>query len=71
MVGRYKNQGTVAVEFDGKTYKGDWELDGDLITVDSFECGSKSTQVGGMQPETLAKTLLRELLQEGRAKGRI
>lgn len=64
----YKNQGSVSVEVDGKAYKGDWELHGGLIEVTSFECGSKSTQFGNIQPETLAKTLLRELLQEGRAK---
>lgn len=64
----YKNQGSVTVEFDGKSYNGDWELDGSLLEVTSFECGSNSTQLGNMQPETLAKMLLRELLQESRAK---
>ena len=56
----------VTIDINGQAYSGYYTLTGGkvpMITVDS-EYGSKSTQLGGMPPERLAKTLLRELVSE-------
>jgi hypothetical protein len=46
-----------------------WSIDDahTLITVEALGCGSKSAHLGGLGPESLARLLLRELIEEGRA----
>ena len=39
----------------------------DLVTVTTSKGGRKSTQIGGTPPKNLAKIMLRELADEGRA----
>lgn len=59
-------EGTVTIEREGRTFTGTWCLTGKkvkMITVSSAY-GSKSTQLGGMKPEHLARLLLSELIQE-------
>ena len=53
----------ISIEIEGKVYVADYELISKVLTVNS-SLGSKSTQLGGMAPESLARILLRELVQE-------
>lgn len=57
---------TITVESEGKTYTASYNVSKGVITV-STGLDSKSTQVGGLPPEHLAKLLLRELIREGKA----
>lgn len=59
-------QNTVAIEVSGKTYTASYAVTKKIITV-STGLGSKSTQLGSLPPEHLARILLRELIQEGKA----
>ncbi len=52
----------ITVEIDGKTYSGRVEVSRDLVTV-STPYGSKTTQIGGSPAESIARTLLREIVQ--------
>lgn len=56
----------VSIEKDGKTYHGSYTLDRGIICVSNM-LGSKTTQLGGLPPETLAKMLLSELVHQGKA----
>lgn len=56
----------VTCEVDGKTYRGTYWVAGKILTV-STGMGGKSRQVGTTPAEDLAKELLRELAQEGKA----
>ena len=52
------------VNFKGKEYSGDYQIADGIVTV--FHDGkSKSTQVGGSQPEMLARLLLLEMVGLG------
>lgn len=55
----------VTIERDGKTFEGRCKLDGKLITVRSGY-GTKTTQVGGLPPDVLAKQLLGEMVRADR-----
>jgi hypothetical protein len=55
---------TVAVEIDGKQHVGTYEVKGDLVIVTSADGRREATQVGGSPPDTIARTLLRELVRE-------
>ncbi len=55
----------ISVEVNGKIYKGTYEVRSKMIFVSSAY-GSKTTQIGGMPQEALAKMLLREILRESR-----
>ena len=57
----------ISVDIDGKTYTGQFEVSGRVLTVTTSK-GQKATQLGQMLPTVLAATLLRELVQE--EKGR-
>lgn len=67
MSGRYKNQGTIEITVEGKTYRGDWKLEKGLLTVSSFGLGSETTQLGRLEEEALARLLLSELVQRSLA----
>jgi hypothetical protein len=54
------------VEVDGKLHKGTYWVAGKILTVTTGK-GSKSKQVGTMEPEDLAKKLLLELVEAGKA----
>ena len=56
----------VTCEIDGKTYKGNYWIAGKILTV-STSRGGKSRQVGTTTAENLAKELLLQLAQEGKA----
>ncbi len=58
---------TVSVESGGKKYSATYYVKNDVITVSTFT-GSKSTQLAGLEAETLAKLLLGELIREGHAE---
>lgn len=56
------------VEFEGKTYRVTYSVANRMVTVrTAFD--SKSTQVGALPPEFLAKTMARELLEDAKRKG--
>jgi hypothetical protein len=57
------------IEFEGRTVRGRYSTSGEMIHVGSDMGVSKSTQLNGLvgSPETLARILLRELAQQGKA----
>ena len=60
-----EQEGTVAVEIGGRTYTATYTVSGRrpvLRVTSGF--GSKATQLGGMEPEELARVLLSELVEE-------
>jgi hypothetical protein len=54
------------IEVDGQSYKGTYWVAGKILTV-ATGLGGKSKQVGTMEPEELAKKLLLELVEAGKA----
>ena len=60
----------IEVEIDGERYTGWWSVAGksQSVTVD-YMGKSKSTQAGSHTPEQIARTLLRELVGESKARG--
>ena len=60
----------IAIERGGKTYKGYYEVSKGIVTVTTPMYGSKSTQVGNSPPATLARIMLRELIDEDEARER-
>lgn len=60
----------INVEFEGEQYWGTYSVSSGRVNVQSHY-GSKSTQVGNSDAKTIAKMLLREILQEAKANGDI
>ena len=56
----------ITCEVNRKTYKGTYWVAGKILTV-ATGGGGKSKQVGTMEPEALAKQLLLELVNAGKA----
>jgi hypothetical protein len=56
----------VTIDLDGKIYQGSYSVERGMITVWAAG-GSKTTQVGNIPVETLAKILLSELVHQGKA----
>lgn len=56
----------VSIELEGRTYSGRYRVERGVITV-STTSGSKTTQLGRLPEEALARLLLRELVDEGKA----
>ena len=56
----------ISCEIEGKSYKGTYWVAGKILTV-ATGGGGKSKQVGMMEPEALAKQLLRDLVNAGKA----
>lgn len=52
----------VEITIGARTYSGSYSIDGRTITVRSALYGSKSTQLGAIPAETLAQSLLREII---------
>ena len=61
------DDGQISVEVDGKIYMGGYSLSGQgpyqLVTVRRPLGGSITTQVGGSPPDSIARMLLRELVE--------
>ena len=53
----------VSVEHYGKTVTARWELNGGMLTLYHPTMGSRSTHLGNMDPEQLARMLLSEIAQ--------
>ncbi|MCY1369854.1 hypothetical protein D9M68_977530 [compost metagenome] len=53
----------VSIELNGRTYSGRYRVEKGIITVSTMS-GSKSTQLGRLPEEALARMLLRELVDE-------
>lgn len=56
-----------SVEYNGKTYSGRYRVSNKMLYVTSAY-GDKSTQIGSLNAEFLAKRLLRELLQSNASR---
>jgi len=57
----------VSIEYKGKTYTGIYTVEKGVITVSNSLYGSNATQVVGSPPEVLARIMLRELVDQGKA----
>lgn len=55
----------VTIERGGITYRGRYTVSGGIVTVTTLDYGHKATQVGGSPPLTIARILLRELVDAG------
>jgi hypothetical protein len=66
-----KNEGYIETTVDGQKHKGEWKVDGDLITV-RYTATHKTTQLGSepWPPTGLAEMLLRELVDEYKGRAR-
>jgi hypothetical protein len=63
------NRHEITIQFEGRTVTGFYTVWAGVITV-STALGTKATQLGGMGPtaiDGLARIMLRELAQEGKA----
>ena len=58
----------IEVDLNDRTYKGRYFTANKMVTVQSFY-GSKSAQIGGFPEALLAKTLLREIIENENANG--
>lgn len=56
-------QREITIEINGKSYSGRYEVNRKVLTLSS-SYGTKSTQLGSLPAETLAKMLLREIIGE-------
>jgi thiamine phosphate synthase YjbQ (UPF0047 family) len=61
-----KPRSTVTITEGRIDYVAEYAVEKGMITVAAAH-GSKSTQLGGSDPEVLARTLLQELIKEGKA----
>jgi len=58
----YAHAKEVTIEVDGRKFTGQYALRGRILTVMVVGYGQKSTQLGGLTEEGLARILLRELV---------
>ncbi|MBI3773050.1 MAG: hypothetical protein HY272_10180 [Gammaproteobacteria bacterium] len=56
-----KHEGGITIEPNGKPHKARYRIKKGMITL-SYGCNIKTTQLGLLPPETLAHTLLAEML---------
>jgi hypothetical protein len=56
----------VTIEYAGRAVSGTYSVRAGLISV-STDCDRKSTHVGAVPPAALARIMLREMAQEGKA----
>lgn len=59
-----KSEGTVTVNRNDKTYTARYRVEKGLISVSTVN-GNKTTQLGSSPPETIARLLLGEMINEG------
>ena len=66
--GRMSTYRVITIDYDGREVRGSFSVWGRTITVETAH-GSKTTQLGGpaAKAEALARIMLRELAQEGKA----
>ena len=57
----------VIISYEGRSVTGTYGISGKIITVVTAKGGSKTAQLGESPAETLAKMMLKELAQEGKA----
>lgn len=55
------NSGTVEVEVEGTSYEATYTVWKDVVTL-QYKEKTKSTQVGGLTPDAVARQLLREII---------
>lgn len=57
----------ISIELDGKTYNGHFTTRSGVVTVVT-NLGRRSTHLGGQVAENLAKSVLHELVRDGKAQ---
>jgi hypothetical protein len=57
---------TIEIRIGGRVVRGSWGHDDSMVQVRT-PYGHKTTQIGGSPPITIARIMLRELAEEGRA----
>jgi len=71
---RGKDWGEVEIVHDGKPYKGTYVVENGMLTLEHMTedgvTARKSSHVGGMREQTLARTLLSELVVPESARGK-
>lgn len=60
----YSRASKVEIILGDKKYSASYFLEKGVLTVATAEYGQKSTQLGSLSSETLAKILLRELVEK-------
>lgn len=58
------------MEFDGKKYTASYYVRSGAVTIES-SYGTTSTQVGGSPAASMARQLLREILNSAKSKGQL
>ena len=58
----------VEIQFKGRIFTGSYTVSSGMVHVISLY-GRKSTRIGGMTPQLLARTLFKEIIQEADAVG--
>ncbi|MGY8709542.1 hypothetical protein RAD16_27690 [Bradyrhizobium sp. 18BD] len=56
--------GTESVEIGGRSYTGEWKLNGDMLTVTVPGLGTERNQLGSLSPGWLARDLIRKLVRK-------
>lgn len=56
----------ISIDWEGETYYGSYQVDGDRVTVSSHN-GRLSDQLRGLSAPVVARRLLRDLAQRGLA----
>lgn len=64
------DEGEISIDEEGRHYRATWKVERGVLTVSSFDLGSKSTQVGDSPPDSLARIMLRELVNDIRTRER-
>lgn len=63
------NEESITIEFKGQTYTGTyWTDSDDIITVWHAEFGEDCSQIAGTPTKSLARIMLRQLIQRGQAE---
>ena len=65
-----QDRGTVTVEHEGKPYTASWRVENDMMIVSTADC-TKSTQLGDLPPESLARLMLSEIIDAGESLARL
>lgn len=56
------NSGTVELEINGNNYTASYTVWKDVVNLE-YQGKTKSTQVGGLSPDAVARMLLREIIE--------
>jgi hypothetical protein len=63
------DQDVIEIEFDGKRFLGFYSVEKGVVTVNSQSHGSKAAKVCGSNESSIARILLREIMQQAKTNG--